>query len=107
MIPQTVAGILLAIPLAVIAFISLPYWIKFKGNSKPGTAKQGTPYNKLFLSLVGLGYFCIWPFWIGGMVLLLLNKHHTVFAPPDLGVIYRAFHTSRWLPGFISRSDTV
>ena len=84
MIPQTVAGILLAIPLAVIAFISLPYWIKFKGNSKPGTAKQGTPYNKLFLSLVGLGYFCIWPFWIGGMVLLLLNKHHTVFAPPTL-----------------------
>jgi protein-S-isoprenylcysteine O-methyltransferase Ste14 len=78
-IPQTIAAILLAIPLVAIAVISVPYWIKFKDRSKRGTAKQEIPYNKLFLSLVGLGYFCIWPFWIGGMVFLFLNKYYTVF----------------------------
>ena len=84
MIPQTIAAILLAIPLVAIAVISVPYWIKFKDSSKRGTAKQETPYIKFFLSLVGLGYFCIWPFWIGGMVLLSLNKYYTVFEPLTL-----------------------
>ncbi|MCK4472668.1 MAG: hypothetical protein KAW49_12890 [Anaerolineae bacterium] len=79
MIPQTIAAILLAIPLVAIVVISVPYWIEFKGSSKRGTAKQETPYNKLFLASVGLGYFCIWPFWIGGMVFLFLNKYYTVF----------------------------
>jgi protein-S-isoprenylcysteine O-methyltransferase Ste14 len=31
---------------------------------------------------VGLGYFCIWPFWIGGMVFLFLNKYYSVFGLP-------------------------
>jgi protein-S-isoprenylcysteine O-methyltransferase Ste14 len=84
MIPQTIAAILLAIPLVAIAVISARYLVEFKGSSKRGTAKQETPYNQLFLSLVGLGHFCIWPFWIGGMVLLFLNKHHTVFGPMTL-----------------------
>ena len=84
MIPQTIAAILLAIPLVAIVVISVPYWIKFKDSSKRGTAKQEIPYNKLFLSLVGLGYFCVWPFWIGGTVLLFLNKYYTVFGLPTL-----------------------
>ena len=79
MIPQTIAAILLAIPLVVITVVSVPCWIEFKDSSKRGTTKQETPYNKFFLSLVGSGYFCIWPFWIGGMVLLFLNKYYTVF----------------------------
>ena len=62
----------------------MPYWIKFKDSNKSGTAKQGLPYNKFFLSLVGLGYFCIWPFWIGGMVFLFLNKYYSVFGLPTL-----------------------
>jgi len=28
--------------------------------------------------LVGLGYFCIWPFWIGATVLLFLNKYYNI-----------------------------
>ena len=84
MIPQTISAILLAIPLVAIAVISVPYWIEFKDRSKRGTAKQEIPYNKFFLSLVGLGYFCIWPFWIGGTVFLFLNKYYTVFGPPTL-----------------------
>ena len=78
MIPQTIAAILLAIPLVAIVVISVPYWIKFKDRSKRGTAKQEIPYDKFFLSLVGLGYFCIWPFWIGGMVFLFLNKYYSI-----------------------------
>jgi protein-S-isoprenylcysteine O-methyltransferase Ste14 len=79
MIPQTIAAILLAIPLMVMAVVSVRCWAEFKGSSKSGTAKQEIPYNKFFLSLVASGYFCIWPFWIGGMVFLFLNKYYTVF----------------------------
>ena len=82
MIPQTIAAILLAIPLATTAVVSVRYWAEFKESSKRGTAKQKTPYNNLFLSLVGFGYFCIWPFWVGGTVFLFLNKYHTVFGSP-------------------------
>ena len=78
MIPQTVAAILLAIPLAAIAIVSVRYWAEFRDSNKGGTAKQEIPYNKLFLSLVGLGYFCIWPFWIGGTLFLFLNKYYSV-----------------------------
>jgi protein-S-isoprenylcysteine O-methyltransferase Ste14 len=82
MIPQTIAAILLAIPLVAIAVVSVHYWAEFKESSKSGTAKQKTPYNKLFLSLVGFGYSCIWPFWVGGTVFLFLNKYYTVFGLP-------------------------
>ncbi len=78
MIPQTIAAILLAIPLVAIAVISVPYWIKFKDSSKRGTAKQELPYDKFFLYLVALGYFCTWPFWIGGTVFLFLNKYYSI-----------------------------
>ena len=78
MIPQTIAAILLAVPVVAIVVVSVPYWIKFKDSSKRGTTKQETPYNKFFLSLVGLGYFCIWPFWIGGMVFLFLNRYYSI-----------------------------
>ena len=79
MIPQTISAILLAIPLVVITVVSVPFWIEYKNSSKRGMEKQEIPYNKLFLALVGLGFFCIWPFWIGGMALLFLNKHYTFF----------------------------
>ena len=75
---------MLAIPLVAIAVISVPYWIKFKDGSKHRTAKQEIPYDKFFLSLVGLGYFCIWPFWVGGTVFLFLNKYYTGFGLPAL-----------------------
>ncbi len=67
MIPQIVAAILLVIPLVVIIIVSVFRWIEFKNSSKHGKEKQEIPYNKFFLSLVGLGYFCIWTFWVGGM----------------------------------------
>jgi protein-S-isoprenylcysteine O-methyltransferase Ste14 len=78
MIPQTIAAILLAIPLVTIAVVSVRYWIEFKDSSKRGMAKQETSYNKFFLSLVGLGYFCVWPFWIGGLVFLFMNKYYSI-----------------------------
>jgi protein-S-isoprenylcysteine O-methyltransferase Ste14 len=78
MIPQTIAAILLAIPLMAIAGISVPYWIQYRNGRKHKTAGQEIPYNKFFLTLVGLGYFCIWPLWIGGMVFLFLNKYNSI-----------------------------
>jgi len=82
MISQTITAVLLAIPLVVIAVVSVRYWAEFRGSSKSGTAKQGIPYNRLFLYLMAFGYLCIWPFWLGGTILLFLNKYYSVLGFP-------------------------
>ena len=77
MIPQTTAAVLLAIPLVVMVIFSIRYWAEYRDSNKGSTAKPELPYNKLFLSLVGLGFFCMWPFWIGGTILLFLNTYYS------------------------------
>ncbi|MCK4473131.1 MAG: isoprenylcysteine carboxylmethyltransferase family protein, partial [Anaerolineae bacterium] len=106
MIHQTIAAILLAIPLVAIVVISVRYWIEFKDSSKRGTAKQETSYNKFFLSLVGLGYFCVWPFWIGGMVLLFLNRYYSIlgfltFSSPSTLLRIGRFALATQVVGFL------
>jgi len=70
---------LLAIPLLIIVIISGRYWIDYKDISNGRKVKQNILYNKFFLYLIGLGYFCIWPFWIIGLLFLFLNEYCTVF----------------------------
>ncbi|HEY60646.1 MAG TPA: isoprenylcysteine carboxylmethyltransferase family protein [Anaerolineae bacterium] len=79
MIHQTSTSILLAIPLLIIVIISGRYWIDYKDISNGRKVKQNILYNKFFLYLIGLGYFCIWPFWIIGLLFLFLNEYCTVF----------------------------
>ena len=79
MIPQTITAILLAIPLLIMVVISGSCWIDYKDISNGRKVKQYIQYNKFFLYLVGLGYFCIWPFWIIGLFFLFLNKYYSVF----------------------------
>ena len=69
----------MAIPLVVIAVVSVRYWAEFRDSSKSGTAKREIPYNKIFQSLLGLGYFCLWPLWIGGTILLFLKRYYGIF----------------------------
>mgnify|MGYP003681915444 CR=1 FL=1 len=79
MIPQTTAAILLAVPLGVVAIVSVRYWTEFQKNNKSGTGKQKIPYNRIFQLLLGFGYFCLWPLWIGGTLLLFLNRYDGIF----------------------------
>ena len=65
MVPQRVVAILLLLPLVVVLAFSIRYWIKFAKVSRRDAGKQNLPYNKCFLTLLAIGFFSIWPFWVG------------------------------------------
>jgi protein-S-isoprenylcysteine O-methyltransferase Ste14 len=71
-------AVLLSLPLLVLLFVSISYWITYGKQEKHGSGKQYTDYNKLFLTLVAIGYFGIWPFWLSGIVLQFLDRYYTV-----------------------------
>jgi len=78
MLPQRLMGGLLSLPLLVLLFVSISYWIAYGEQEKHGAGKQHIGYNKLFLTLVGIGYFCIWLFWLSGILLQFLGYYYTV-----------------------------
>ena len=79
MFPQRISAHLLTFPLLVLLFVSISYWIRFRGQEKKGTGKQHIGYNKLFLTLMAIGYFGIWVVWLGGIFLLYLDQYYSVF----------------------------
>jgi protein-S-isoprenylcysteine O-methyltransferase Ste14 len=78
MLPQKLMAALLSLPLLPLFFVSISYWITYGRQEKRGSGKQYIGYNKLFLTLVAIGYFSIWPFWLGGIVFLFLDRYYTV-----------------------------
>jgi protein-S-isoprenylcysteine O-methyltransferase Ste14 len=79
MLPQRLLAGLLSLPLLALVFVSISYWITYGKEEKRGSGKQHIGYNKLFLTLVAVGYFGIWLLWIGGVVLLFLDRYYAVF----------------------------
>jgi len=79
MLPQRLTAGLLSLPLSAMIFVSVRYWIEFGKEERRGSGKQDIPYNKFFLTLVAIGFFGMWPFWVGGIVFLFLNRYYTVF----------------------------
>jgi protein-S-isoprenylcysteine O-methyltransferase Ste14 len=76
MLPQRLTAVLLSLPLLALILVSVSYWITYSKEEKHGSSKQRIGYNKFFLTLVAIGYFGIWPLWVGGMVLLFLNRYY-------------------------------
>ncbi len=76
MLPQRIMAILLLLPLPALLFVSIPYWITFNREEKSRSGKHQIGYNKFFLALVAIGYFGIWFFWVGGIILLFLNQSY-------------------------------
>jgi protein-S-isoprenylcysteine O-methyltransferase Ste14 len=79
MLPQRLTAVLLSLPLLAIMFVNVRYWVEFGKEERRGSGKQCISYNKFFLTLMAIGYFGIWPFWVGGIVLLFLNRYYAVF----------------------------
>ena len=79
MLPQRLTAVLISLPLLVIIFVSIRPWIGFGKEECCGSNKQYIPYNKFFLALVAVGYFGIWPLWVGGIVFLFLNRYYSTF----------------------------
>jgi protein-S-isoprenylcysteine O-methyltransferase Ste14 len=76
MLPQRLAAVLLSLPLLALILVSVSYWIAYGKEERRGSGKQRICYNKFFLTLVAIGYFGIWPLWVGGIVLLFLNRYY-------------------------------
>jgi protein-S-isoprenylcysteine O-methyltransferase Ste14 len=78
MLSERLTAVLLSLPLLALLLVSVSYWITYGKEGKRGYGKQRIGYNKFFLALVAIGYFGIWPLWVGGIVLLFLNRYYTV-----------------------------
>jgi protein-S-isoprenylcysteine O-methyltransferase Ste14 len=78
MLPQRLTAVLLSLPLLALLFVSISYWIKYGRKEKHGSGKQHIGYNRFFLTLVAIGYFGIWLFWLSGIVLLFLDRYYAV-----------------------------
>jgi len=76
MLPQRTTAVLLSLPLLAIIFVGVRYWTEFGREERRGSGKRHIPYDRFFLTLVAIGYFGIWPFWVGGIVLLFLNRYY-------------------------------
>jgi protein-S-isoprenylcysteine O-methyltransferase Ste14 len=76
MLPQRLAAVLLSLPLLALILVSISYWVTYGKGKRHGSGKQHIGYNKFFLTLVAIGYFGIWPFWVGGIILLFLNTYY-------------------------------
>jgi protein-S-isoprenylcysteine O-methyltransferase Ste14 len=98
LLPQRLTAVLLSLPLLVLLFISIPYWITYAREEKHGSGKQYIGYNKLFLTLVAIGYFGIWLFWLSGIVLLFLDRH---YALPDLLILSFLMASSVQIVGLV------
>jgi len=78
MLPQRLTAGLLSLPLLALLFVIISYWITYGREEKRGSGKQHIDYNKFFLTLVAIGYFSIWLFWVSGIVLLFLDRYYAV-----------------------------
>jgi protein-S-isoprenylcysteine O-methyltransferase Ste14 len=78
MITQRLMALLLSFPLLVLLLVSIPYWITYRKQETAHSGKQNIGYGRIFLALVAIGYFGIWIFWLGGILLLLLNRYFPV-----------------------------
>ncbi len=76
MLPQRLSAILLFLPLLAILLVSIRYWIDFGKEEKHNSDKQNIAYNKFYLTLLGIGFFSIWLFWLGGTGLFFLNRYY-------------------------------
>jgi len=97
MLPPVFTAISLTIPIVIMAFPSIRYWSEFRKkreNSQP-TKKANYPFP--FFQVFAFGIFCMWGFWIGGILSLSLGFFDTLFGwlvfttPYDLAVQIAGF----------------
>ena len=79
MLPQRLTAVLLSLPLLALMFVSVSYWVTYRKEEKQGSGKQHIRYNRIFLTLVAIGYFGIWPSWAGAIVFLFLDRYYATF----------------------------
>lgn len=76
MLPERFTAFLLSLPLLALILVGVSYWITYGKEERRSSGKQCIGYDKFFLALVAIGYFGIWPLWVGGIILLFLNRYY-------------------------------
>jgi protein-S-isoprenylcysteine O-methyltransferase Ste14 len=79
-LPERLTAAVLLLPLLALMPVSISYWTMYRKKEKYGSGKQRIGYKKAFLALVAVGYFGIWPLWVGGIVLLCLERYSATLA---------------------------
>jgi protein-S-isoprenylcysteine O-methyltransferase Ste14 len=86
MIPESIAAILLAVPLGTLVIQSTSYWSEFRKSEGRARSTEKAAYRKPYFSALVFGVLCMWVAWLGGMTLLALNRYESMFG-------WRAFHS--------------
>lgn len=98
MIPESIAAILLAVPLGTLVIQSVSYWSEFRKSEGRARSTEKAAYRKPYFYTLVFGVLCMWVAWLGGMTLLALNRFESVFG-------WRAFqsHSAVWsqISGFV------
>ena len=117
MLPQRLTAVLLLLPLLAVLGVGVKYFIAYERKEASGKGKQFIGYNRLFLAMVGIGYFGIYLFWLGGMALMFLDSYYTVLerltwpalmAPAaqiaGLAILYVGALFMAWTVGYAGKS---
>jgi protein-S-isoprenylcysteine O-methyltransferase Ste14 len=97
MLRPVISAVLLAIPIVIMAFPSIRSWSEFRGKQKTSQPTRKTEYRFPFLQVLAFGYFCMWGFWVGGILSLALGSYDTLFGwlvfttPYDLAIQIAGF----------------
>ena len=99
MINKILSGILLLIPIIIMLIPSGKYRKenrKARAAEKTGESSdkcgRKAAYKQPFYAMLGIGYFCMWIVWIGGIVLLLFTDYGALsagwtFSPSNPAVV--------------------
>jgi protein-S-isoprenylcysteine O-methyltransferase Ste14 len=92
MLPPVLSAVLLAIPIVIMVLPSLRYWSEFGKKQRTSHPTKKAKYRVPFFQVFVFGVFCMWGFWVGGILSLALGFYDTLlgwltFATPyDLAI---------------------
>jgi protein-S-isoprenylcysteine O-methyltransferase Ste14 len=90
MIAEVVSAIMLVLPLSTMIIPSISYWSEFKKEKKGRGHGRKAHYNKLFFYLFVAGVLGMWIAWIGGIIVLFLNKYYSTLEWLTVSTPYKA-----------------
>jgi protein-S-isoprenylcysteine O-methyltransferase Ste14 len=97
MLPPVFSAVLLAIPIIIMVLPSLRYWSEFGKKQRTSHPTRKAKYRFPFFQVFVFGVFCMWGFWVGGILSLALGFYDTLLGwlafttPYDLAIQIAGF----------------
>ena len=96
-LPPVFSAVLLAIPIVIMVLPSLRYWSEFGKKRRTSHPTKKAEYRFPFFQVFVFGVFCMWGFWVGGILSLALGSYDTFLGwltfttPYDLAIQIAGF----------------